>query len=258
LIAFPGIAHAPVETMNCIADVRAQSATIHAPTQTPNEIQQKVAHLLGFEPAAVDVHVTLMGGGFGRRLRADYALEAAELSRAIAKPVQVLWTRTDDMRDGHLQHASVHGMRASHDAGGRVVAWHHKKASNPVMTGRAFSEGDLKDLPRGSAWGSYDVPYAIPHVDVRYVRVDSPIRYGPWRAVFAPSSVFARESFFDEVAHAARRDRSSCGWSYWPAQASRPGLSRSTARASAAHSRPYVTAPAGARRCPRDMRGGWP
>jgi CO/xanthine dehydrogenase Mo-binding subunit len=206
---YPFYAHAPVETMNCIADVRARSATIHAPTQTPNEIQEKVAQLLGLERAAVTVNVTLMGGGFGRRLRADYALEAAELSRALAKPVQVLWTRADDMRDGHLQHASVHGMRASLAADGRVVSWHHKKVSNPVMTGRAFSDAELKDLPetyRGSAWGSYDVPYAIPNIDVRYVRLDSPIRYGPWRAVFAPSCVFARESLFDEVAHAAGKD----------------------------------------------------
>lgn len=206
---YPFYAHAPVETMNCIADVGAKSTTIHAPTQTPNEIQRKVAALLGIEPASVTVHVTLMGGGFGRRLRPDYALEAAELSRAIGKPVQVLWTRTDDMRDGHLQHASVHGMRAALGDDHRIELWHHTKASNPVMTGSVLSEAELKDLPatyRDSAWGSYDVPYAIPNIDVRYTRVDSPVSYGPWRAVYAPSCVFARESFFDEVAHAAGRD----------------------------------------------------
>ncbi len=206
---YPFYAHAPVETMNCIADVREKSATIWAPTQTPNEIQQSVAKLLGLDASTVAVHVTLMGGGFGRRLRPDYALEAAELSRAIHRPVQVLWTRADDMRDGHLQHASVHGMQASITDDGQVVAWHHKKASSPIMTGSVLSEEDLKDLPatyRDSAWGAHDVPYAIPNIDVRYVRVDSPVRYGPWRSVYAPSCVFARESFLDEVAHAAGRD----------------------------------------------------
>lgn len=206
---YPFYAHAAVETMNCIADVRETSATIWAPTQTANEIQSKVAKLLGFAPADVTVHVTLMGGGFGRRLRADYALEAAQVSQAIRKPVQVLWTRPDDMRDGHLQHASVHAMRGAIAGDGQITLWRHKKASRPVMTGSTLSDEERKDLPavyRDSAWGSYDVPYAVPDLEVSYVAVDSPVRYGPWRAVYAPSCVFARESFFDELAHAVGRD----------------------------------------------------
>jgi isoquinoline 1-oxidoreductase beta subunit len=206
---YPFYAHAALETMNCIADVRESSAEIWAPTQTANEIQEKVAELLKLPKTSVAVHVTLMGGGFGRRLRADYAVEAATLSRAIKKPVQVLWTRTDDMRDGHLQHASVHALRAAIGEDGRMTAWLHRKASNPVMTGKTWGPDELKDLPgtyRGSSWGTADVPYAVPHLETAYVRVDSPLRYGPWRSVFAPSSVFARESFVDEAAHAAGRD----------------------------------------------------
>jgi isoquinoline 1-oxidoreductase beta subunit len=206
---YPFYAHAAVETMNCTADVREKAATIWAPTQTANEIQSKVAQLLGLTPANVTVHVTLMGGGFGRRLRPDYAIEAAQLSRALHKPVQVLWTRPDDMRDGHLQHASVHAMHGAIAEDGHLVVWRHKKASSPIMTGSTLSEEERKDLPavyRDSAWGSYDVPYAVPDLEVSYVPVESPVRYGPWRAVYAPSCVFARESFFDELAHAAGRD----------------------------------------------------
>lgn len=207
---YPFYAHAPVETMNCVAHATREACEIWVPTQAPQRVQQFVARKLAIPPEAVTVHVTLVGGGFGRRLAADYAVEAAELSRAIAAPVQVLWTRADDMQNGHLQHASVHALRAGLSADGNVVFWTHKKISNPIMN---FADPptpeEMKDLAaayRDSAWGAYDIPYVIPNIEASYVRVDSPVRYGPWRSVYAPSSVFARESFIDELAHAARRD----------------------------------------------------
>jgi isoquinoline 1-oxidoreductase beta subunit len=207
---YPFYAHAPVETMNCVAHARPNSCEIWAPTQSPPRVQKLVGRKLGISPDNVKVHVTLVGGGFGRRLSADYAVEAAELSRAIGRPVQVLWTRPDDMQHGHLQHASVHSLRGGIDADGKLVSWSHKKISNPIMTiddpPTAAEMADLAAAYRDSAWGVPDIPYAIPNIETSYVRVDSPIRYGPWRAVYAPSSVFARESFFDELAHAAGRD----------------------------------------------------
>ena len=204
---YPFYAHAPVETMNCIAHARPGSCEIWAPTQSPPRVQKLVGRKLGIPPDNVTVHITLLGGGFGRRLAADYAVEAAELSHAIGRPVQVLWTRPDDMQHGHLQHASVHSMRGGIDAGGNLVSWSHKKVSNPIMT--IDDPPERQNTPeffQDAAWGVPDIAYEIPNIETSYVRVDSPVRYGPWRSVYAPSSVFARESFFDELAHAAGRD----------------------------------------------------
>jgi isoquinoline 1-oxidoreductase beta subunit len=199
---YPFYAHAPVETMNCVADVRADSCVIWAPTQAPNKLQEDVAKFLGMPPEKVEVNVTLIGGGFGRRLAVDYALEAAEISRAVKAPVQVLWTRADDTRHGHFQAASVHRLSAGLDSSDALVAWRHTKAGSPhnleLPDPAAVREAAYyQDL----SWGVYDVPYAIPSIETAYVSVDVPVRHGPWRSGFAASSVFAREAFIDEVAH---------------------------------------------------------
>lgn len=208
---YPFYTHAPVETMNAIAKVSSDACEIWAPTQAPNRVQEFVAKHLNIEKEKVIVHPTLIGGGFGRRLVVDYAIEAVDVSKAIGgEPVQVIWSRADDMQHGALQHASVEAMNGALDAKGNIAAWSHVKVSNPIMS--VFpppGQDELSDLTAfymDSAWGVYDVPYAIPHIRTSYVRVDSPVRYGPWRAVYAPSSVFGRECFFDELAHAAGRD----------------------------------------------------
>jgi isoquinoline 1-oxidoreductase beta subunit len=102
---FPYQAHASMEPMNCVADVKGDTCEIWAPTQSPQDVQQSVQSALKFSREAVTVHVTLMGGGFGRRLEADYAVEAAKLSQAVGAPVQVVWTRADD-----IQHDFYHPM----------------------------------------------------------------------------------------------------------------------------------------------------
>jgi isoquinoline 1-oxidoreductase subunit beta len=200
--SYPFYTHAPVETMNCVADVREDRCIIWAPTQAPNSLQEEVAKFLGMTPEKVEVNVTLIGGGFGRRLAVDYALEAAEISRAVKAPVQVLWTRTDDMGHGHFQAASVHRLSAGLDSKDALVAWRHTKAGSPhnlkLPDPKAVRDaGFYQDL----SWGVYDVPYAIPSIETAYVPVDLPVRHGPWRSNFASSSVFAREAFIDELAH---------------------------------------------------------
>jgi isoquinoline 1-oxidoreductase beta subunit len=206
---YPFYAHAPVETMNCVADVRGDRCEIWAPTQAPNNVQSEVAKLLGISPAAVTVHVTLIGGGFGRRLGWDYALEAAEVSKAIGAPVQVMWTRADDMKHGYFQAASLHQLSGRFDDQRKLVAWTHKKVSS-LHNARGWpSESELNDpgYYRDSAsWGVYDIPYNIPSIETRYVRVDTHVPIGPWRAVFSPSSTFARECFIDELAHEVAAD----------------------------------------------------
>ena len=199
---YPFSAHAPVETMNCVADVRADSCVIWAPTQAPNALQEELAKFLGMAPEKVEVNVTLIGGGFGRRLAVDYALEAAEISRAVKAPVQVFWSRADDMRHGHFQAASVHHLSAGFDSADALVAWRHTKAGSPYNlkpsdSAAARDAAYYQDL----SGGVYDVPYAIPSIETAYVLVDLPVRHGPWRSSFAASSVFAREAFLDEVAN---------------------------------------------------------
>lgn len=201
-------AHAAIEPLSATAHVHDGMCEMWIATQAPNSVQRDVARLLGIDVAKVIVHPSLIGGGFGRRLRTDYATEAAEVARALGEPVQVVWTREDDIRDGRLQHGTAERMRGAL-TNGRITAWQHTKICNPFMTGSAPSAEDMKDLGafyREISWGVYDVPYDIPSIDTRYVRHDSPVRYGPWRAVFSPSSTFARESFFDELAHAAKKD----------------------------------------------------
>ncbi|HJQ38849.1 MAG TPA: xanthine dehydrogenase family protein molybdopterin-binding subunit [Thermoanaerobaculia bacterium] len=206
---YPFYAHAPLEPMNSTADFRGTSCEVWSPTQAPNAVQERVAEFLGIGKESVKVNVTLIGGGFGRRLGWDYAIDAADVSKAIGGgPVQVLWTRADDMKHGYFQAASLHQMRAGFDAKGKLVSWQHKKVSSPHNARRKPTEAELKDpnFYRDSSWGVYDIVYNIPYVETSYVRVDGPVPIGPWRAVFSPSSTFARESFFDELAHAAGAD----------------------------------------------------
>jgi isoquinoline 1-oxidoreductase beta subunit len=206
---YPFYAHASLETMNTVADVRDKSCEVWSPTQAPNDVQNRIATLLGMPPENVKVHVTLMGGGFGRRLGWDYALEAAEVSKAAGGgPVQLLWTRAEDMKNGYFQAASLHQMRAGFDADGKLVSWAHKKVSSPHNARRKPTAEQMNDpiFFRDISWGVYDVPYDIPFIETSYVPVETPVPIGPWRAVFSPSSTFARESFFDELAEAANID----------------------------------------------------
>ena len=206
---FPYQAHAPLETMNCVADVRKDSCEIWVPSQCPNEARNESAQMLGLPPEAVTVHVTLLGGGFGRRLFSDYVHETVELSRAIAKPVQLLWTRSDDMRFGYFQPPSVERITGALDAGHQPVGWLQKSVGCD-LTMFPLTEAERKNprhyFENEEPWGSFDNPYNFPNLKADFVPLDSPVPTGPWRAVMYPARVFARESFVDEMAHMANQD----------------------------------------------------
>ncbi|MBK6316234.1 MAG: xanthine dehydrogenase family protein molybdopterin-binding subunit [Blastocatellia bacterium] len=205
---YPFQAHATLEPMNCVADVRDGRTEIWAPTQAPDRIRERVAALIKQPAETITVHVTMSGGGFGRRLGVDYALEAAEVSMAVKSPVQVIWSREDDMRHGHFQPASANRMTGGVDAKGAPVAWKQVKAGSylSIFGPPSAAERASSDYWRDASWGCYDNPYSIPGLETGYVPVDSPVPTGPWRAVYSPSCSFARESFVDELAHAAGRD----------------------------------------------------
>jgi isoquinoline 1-oxidoreductase beta subunit len=205
LYEYPFFVHAPLEPMNAVAHVRDGRCDLWLGTQAPNWAQEDVARRLAIDPAKVQVHVQLLGGGFGRRLGVEHAIEAAELSRAIAAPVQVVWTREDDMRHGFFQPAAAHRMSAGLDGSGRIASWRHCEASSAQNFRDRIDPHD-PDLAAIHMWGGVDNPYTYPAMRAEFVLVEAPIPLGPWRAVFAPSNVMARECFLDEIAHATGKD----------------------------------------------------
>ena len=199
-------AHASVEPMNATALVSDASCEIWAPTQNPERARKEVAALLGVAVERVTVHVTLIGGGFGRRLGVDYAVEAAEIARAVrGKPVQVVWSREDDFRHDFLHPAGRADVEAGLDASGSIVAWKHRFTGFHLSMFGAF-EPEKVDEPDVSPWGGYDNPYAIPNLSAEWLAIESPVPTGAWRSVEYPVNVFARECLLDEIAASTRRD----------------------------------------------------
>lgn len=215
---FPFEAHAPMEPMNCTADVRADRAEFWVPTQTAVRSMAQAVKVTGLPKNRITIHPVLMGGGFGRRLFSDFVAEAAEISKAIGAPVQVLWTREDDLQHGYFQPATCDRFIGGLDASGRLVAVEHRTSSSDltiydIHDGRNIWQGPPPAAKAANAyeqdqspWGAYDNPYEIPNLRVDCADVTSPVPVGPWRAVEYPATVFARESFLDELAHAAGMD----------------------------------------------------
>jgi isoquinoline 1-oxidoreductase beta subunit len=202
---YPFQAHATLEPMNCAAHVRPDGCEIWVGTQAPNEAQRDVAKLLGMKPEAVRLEVALLGGGFGRRLGYDYVVEAVELARRVSFPVQVVWTRPDDMQHDFFQPAALHELAAGLDPAGKPVALHHRSATFHLSMFGPFKADD-PEAYEDSPWGGFDNPYSFPALRVDYAPVEAPVPTGAWRSVEYPSTVFARESFLDELAHATGRD----------------------------------------------------
>lgn len=189
----PYLAHATMEPMNCVADVTDAACVMWAPTQGPGGVQQDVARALGRQATAVTVNVTLMGGGFGRRSQSDFAVEAAQISNAIHVPVQLTWTRADDMQNDFYRPASAHAMRAALDDAGQILAWQHAAAL-------AVNGGGNTNVQQ--ARPPYNLP--APAITVNAARMGVPTGY--WRSVGMSQLTFVNESFFDEVAEAAGQD----------------------------------------------------
>ena len=193
-------AHASVEPGSTIARVSSGRCEIWTPTQNPERVRREAAKLLGIAPENVRVHVTLIGGGFGRRLGADYAVEAVEVARAAGRAVQVVWSRPDEFRHDFLHPAGRADIAAGVDASGRIVAWTHRFTTFHLTMFGAFDPNAVDD-PDVNPWGGYDNPYAIDNLRVEWTDVESPVATGAWRSVFYPPNVFARESLIDEIAH---------------------------------------------------------
>jgi isoquinoline 1-oxidoreductase subunit beta len=199
----PFLAHVPLEPPNCLADVRADRCEVWVPTQDPADVRDMVARTTGLPTERVTVHPTRSGGGFGRRLMVDYAGEAALLSQRAGAPVQVVWTREDDLSHDFYRPAGRHRLRAALDRSGRVTAWSQHLA-NPSRYAYA---GVTRVGPEASELYPDDFPAGcVPNLRYEYTNVDTPIPRGAWRSTLHSANAFAVESFVDEVAAAAARD----------------------------------------------------
>jgi len=199
----PFMAHAPMEPGNCTAHYQGTKCELWAPTQVPQDCRDSVATAIGLDPDQVKVNVTLMGGGFGRRLEHDYAVEAALVSKAISGPVKVIWTREDDMRFSPYRPASLHQLGATIDGSVFPATLTHRIIS-PSISGQKGSPtpGNVDpDLPDEAG-----PVYGIPNYSVEYVMADTPVPLGWMRSVYALQAAFALESFIDELAISAGKD----------------------------------------------------
>jgi isoquinoline 1-oxidoreductase beta subunit len=222
-------AHATVEPGNSIARVEKGACEIWSPTQNPQRVQREAAQWLGVPPERVRVHVTLIGGGFGRRLAADYALEAVEVAKASGRAVQVIWSRHDDFLRDFLHPAARVDLAAGLDAEGRVTAWTHRETTFHLSMFGLF-DANAADDPDTDPWGGYDNPYAVDAFAAEHATIESPVRTGAWRSVFYPPNVFARECFLDELAHASHQDPVALRLALLPAGSTFPYASRKVER----------------------------
>lgn len=200
----PFQAHATMEPMNGTADVRPDGVDLWLPTQFQTQSQVTAAQIAGVKPDAVKVHTTYLGGGFGRRGLTDFVADACETSKAMKAPVQVTWSREDDMQHDFYRPASYARIAAALDAGGNPVAWTTRIACDSVFTW--FFPGSVQNgLDPASVEGIADLPYAIPNVLVDYHLMTPGIPAGFWRSVGASQNGFFRECFVDELAAAAKK-----------------------------------------------------
>jgi isoquinoline 1-oxidoreductase subunit beta len=203
----PLLAHATLEPMNCTADVRADGCDVHVGTQWQDAAQTTAAKAAGLDPAQVRIHTTLLGGGFGRRLELDFIPAAVEASKAVGKPVQVIWSREDDMTHDAYRPPAHHAAAGALDGDGRLVAWQLHLVS-PSVTARMFpaAVADPKVADPFAVEAAQNYPYDVPNVAVDYRREEIGINVGYWRSVSHALNCFTAESFMDELAHAARQD----------------------------------------------------
>lgn len=187
----PFLPHSPLEPMNFFAHVRPDGVELVGPTQTPELARNETAKLLGIAPEKVTVQLTRMGGGFGRRLKADYVIEAVQVSRLVNAPVKLIWTREDDMTGGSYRPAVRYRFEAALDAQGTLVGYKLRGAS--INAGNSTREDNF---PAG----------AVEHLLIDSVDHKSPITTGPWRAPITNFLAFAEQAFLDEVAQAAGKD----------------------------------------------------
>jgi len=200
----PMAAHAAMEPPAAVAEFSNGKATIWTPTQNPQAVQEAVGAALGIDKKDVICHVTLLGGGFGRKSKPDYAAEAAVLAKKLGKPVKVVWTREDDIRFDYYHTTAAVYHKASVDGRGKPTAWLHRSVFPPIAS--TFVPNAREPLGLELDLGLVDLPFDVPNIRAENGPADAHVRIGWFRAVSNNFHAFAAHSFADEMAHAAGRD----------------------------------------------------
>ena len=200
----PYLAHASMEPPVATAHVRDGACEIWACTQTPQATQKEVAKALGLKKKAVTVHVTLLGGGFGRKSKPDFSVEAALLSAKAGKPVQVVWTREDDIHHDYFHSCSAQYYKAGLDAQGQLSAWLAREATPPISSIFRAGANIQNSSSLSQSFGS--IPFAVKNLRIESHEANAHVRIGWLRSVFNIPYAFGIGSFVDELAHAAGKD----------------------------------------------------
>jgi isoquinoline 1-oxidoreductase beta subunit len=205
----PYLAHACMEPLNCIVDLRNDGCDIWVGTQSQTSDRNAAAKVLGLKPEQVNLHTTFAGGGFGRRANPhdDFVVTAAEVARELKRPVKVVWTREDDMKAGYYRPLWCDRISAGLDEKGNLMAWQHTIVGQSIAAGTSWEPVMIKNgIDAVSVEGANDIPYAIQNilVDLHSPRLGVPVQW--WRSVGHSHNAFVVESFLDEVAHAAGKD----------------------------------------------------
>ncbi|HJW42981.1 MAG TPA: xanthine dehydrogenase family protein molybdopterin-binding subunit [Geothrix sp.] len=198
----PFLAHATLEPMVAVADVRPDRCQIWAPTQAPGLAMPAIEKLTGLKADRIEIQVTLAGGGFGRRAMADFLLDAVECSKAVGAPVKVQWTRPDDFQHDGYRPATLHELEGAVDDQGHPLAWRHRFVGPSIAAANHFPwPPEATELA-----GAADLAYDIPNLHVEWGQSDTSVPVWFWRAVPASFNPFVTECFLDELAHAAGKD----------------------------------------------------
>jgi len=201
----PHLAHVSMEPPVAVADVKGDKAEIWAPVQSPGGTREDVAKTLGITEDNVTINVTLLGGGFGRKSKCDYALEAALLSKELGAPVKVQWTREDDVQHDFLHTVSAERIEAGLDKSGKVVAWRHRSVAPTIAS--TFAAGAAHQAAFEIGMGLVDMPFEIANIQCENPEAPAHTRIGWFRSVSNIPHAFAVQSMVGEIAHATGRDQ---------------------------------------------------
>ncbi len=212
---YPLLVHAPMEPMNCTADVRADGVDVWVGSQSPDSARTAVARYLGVSPDTVNVHMQFLGGGFGRRSQTDFVIEAVQLSRAAGRPVKVTWSREEDIQHGFYRVNGIQRLRAVLDGAGNLVSW-EDRVVGPSLEAYAFPQrGGSRGRGEAGAEARNNVrhfdaaeppQYEIPNYKLDFVFVESPVPLWFWRSVANSQDGYCNEAFMDECIRAAGKD----------------------------------------------------
>ena len=201
----PHLAHVSMEPPVAVADVKGDKAEIWAPVQSPGGTREDTAKTLGIPEENVTVNVTLLGGGFGRKSKCDFALEAALLSKELGAPVKVQWTREDDIHHDFLHTVSAERIEAGLDKNGKVIAWRHRSVAPTIFS--TFKAGSVHQAPFELGMGLIDMPFEIANIQCENPEATAHTRIGWFRSVSNIPRAFAVQSMVGELAHATGRDQ---------------------------------------------------